>query len=90
MVIHCDEMPPKVSALPSVVRMNGVPSYLGAERTGSETSLAFSTMNVFVCSAVYLLPNLYAFMMHWYACFFIPTGIGTSFSKFLRGPSMLA
>src|SRR6266699_3062156 len=69
-VIRWDRTPAKASALPSIVRMKGVPSYRGAERTGSETSLAFSARNVLVCSAVHLSPSLYPFMMHWSACFF--------------------
>src|ERR1700678_1890110 len=52
-LICCDRAPAKASLLPSVVRMNGVPSYTGAERTGSEMSLALRSMKVLVCFAVH-------------------------------------
>ena len=35
-LVLCDRTPANASFLPSVVKMNGVLSYTGAERTGSE------------------------------------------------------
>ena len=49
-LILCDNMPAKASLLLSVVKMNGILSYLGAERTSSAMSHALRSMNVFVCS----------------------------------------
>ena len=62
-LILCDNTPAKVSLLLSVVKINGVPSYLGAERTSSEMSHALRAMNVFVCSVFQLSSSLKALMI---------------------------
>ena len=49
-VTLCDNTPAKESVDPSVVKMKGVPSYCGAESTGSEISWALSVKKVLVCS----------------------------------------
>ena len=60
--ILCARTPAKASLHPSVVRTNGVPSYTGAERTGSEISFALRAMNVFVCSGVHNSLSLKVFI----------------------------
>ena len=67
-LILCARTPANASLLPSVVRMNGVPSYTGAESTGSEMSHALRAMKVFVCSAVHLSPSLKALMICAFSC----------------------
>ena len=52
-LILCDRAPANTSLLPLAVKMNGVLSYTGAERTGSEIKHALSAMNVFVCSGLH-------------------------------------
>ena len=39
-LIRCERTPAKASLLPSVVRMNGVPSYTGAERTRTSSAMS--------------------------------------------------
>ena len=75
-VILCDSTPAKASFDPSVVKIIGVPSKRGGQRTGSEMSMLFSFMNVSECSLVQIPINLWAFMMFWYFCF--PTYFGMS------------
>lgn len=76
-LILCARMPVKASLHPSVVKMNGVPSYTGAGRTGSKMSQALRAMDVFMCSGVYRSLSLKALIICWYLCFLVPAGIGT-------------
>jgi len=62
---------------PSVIKMNGVPSKQGGQRTGLEMSMLFSFMNISECSVVQMSFSLCAFMMFWYFCFPIPFGMLT-------------
>ena len=82
---HCDKMPANPSLQPSVVMMNGDPSYFGPLTTRALVSAVFNTMNAFACIDDHCPSNRWDQAALWYICFPLPFGTMRVFAKSLRG-----
>src|SRR5882762_8237272 len=68
-VNFCESIPAKPNLHPSVVTMNGVPSYFGPFKTGSLVSATFSRRNAWSCSLFHSPSREWPFMAFVYAAF---------------------
>jgi hypothetical protein len=78
-------MPAKASLDSSVVVVGGVPSNIGAFRTGSDTRSCLIPKNTLSWLAFHMLSSLWLCMLHWYACLPAPLGVSTAHKMSLRG-----